>query len=37
MNSCGKVEDVVGGASAVKHTREEFNVARNSRFESVEE
>ena len=36
MNSFGKVENVVGGPSAEKHAREEFNVARNSRFEAVE-
>jgi hypothetical protein len=37
MNSCGKVENVVGGPSAERHAREDFNVARYSRFEAVEE
>ena len=37
MNSCGKVENVVGGTSSEKHARKEFNVARNSKCEAVEE
>ena len=37
MNSFGKVENVVGGPSAERHARKELNVARNSRFEAVEE
>jgi hypothetical protein len=37
MNSCGKVENVVGGPCAVEHARMEFDVARNSTCEAVEE